>query len=67
MTNRNVKGGFGDVKIKGDGEYEFDEEVEKDWVYDIDQNEFPVSIFCGHVQKGPYWYLCGLGVEINDL
>ena len=42
------------MKIKGEGEYEFDEELEKDWVMDIDQNEFPVSIFCGHVQKGAF-------------
>jgi hypothetical protein len=67
VTNRNVKAGFGDNKIKGEEQYEHDPEIEKDWVFDIDANEFPVSLFVGIVQKGPYWYLSGMGVEISNL
>ena len=40
VTNRSIKGGFGDSKIKGKSEEVAcdDEEVERDWVFDIDQD-----------------------------
>ena len=38
VTNRNVKGGFGDSKIKGEEYHDVDGEVERDWVFDIDQD-----------------------------
>jgi hypothetical protein len=61
-----VKSGWGDSKIKGE-ELDRDEEIEKEMVLDINEDEYPVSIFCSHLQKGPYWYLCGFGVEVNEL
>lgn len=63
VSNRGMKGGWGDSKIKDTPE----DETQKEMVFDISEDEYAVSIFCSHVQRGPYWYLCGFGVEVNDL
>jgi hypothetical protein len=66
VTNRGVKNGWGDSKIKEE-KAEIDDEVEKEMVLDINEDEYPTAIFCSHVQRGPYWYLTGFGVEIDRL
>ena len=60
VSNRGVKGGWGEAKKEGD-------EEEKELVFDIDEDEYPVCVMSSHYQKGPYWYLSAFGVEINQL
>lgn len=67
VTNRNVKNGFGQSKSLKGQEFDDGSRIEKEYVLDIGRDEFPSSIFCSHIQKGPYWYLCGFGAEIKDL
>jgi len=67
VTNRNIKNGYGESKYPKGEEFDDGSRIEKEYVFDIGKDEFPVSIFCSHVQKGPYWYLCGFGAEIENL
>ena len=66
MSNRNLKNGFGEGRGKTE-EVDWGGEAEKEYVLDSGRDEYPVGIFCSHVQRGPYWYLSGFGVEVGDL